>query len=43
VDDLTFRQLKESKYSHPETTEVRFDSEMMLAMSLDSINLTEGI
>jgi len=42
VDDSTFRQLRESKYYHPELTEVMFDSEMMLAMSLDSINLANN-
>jgi hypothetical protein len=41
VDDLTFRQLKESKYYHPEITEVMFDSDMVLKMIRDSMNIAE--
>lgn len=36
MDDLTFRQLKESEYYHPEVTEVIFDSDLMLAIATDS-------
>ncbi|HET6589675.1 MAG TPA: hypothetical protein VFG45_05880 [Candidatus Nitrosocosmicus sp.] len=43
MDDVTFKQLRASKYYSPEITEVMFDSDMMLAMSSDSINLaTKG-
>lgn len=41
MDDLTFRQLKKSKYYHPIITDVMFDYEMMLNMIYDSINITE--
>ena len=41
MDELTFKQLKDSKYYHPEITEVMFDSSMMLEMVLDSFNIAE--
>ena len=41
VDDLTFRQLKESKHYHPEVTDVIFESDKMLEMGIDAINNTE--
>lgn len=41
MDDLTFRQLKESNYYHPEIIDVVFDSRMMLEMVIDSINISE--
>ena len=36
VDDLAFRQLKESKYYDPILTEVMFDYDMMLEMVIVS-------
>jgi hypothetical protein len=41
MDELTFRQLKDSKYYHPILTEVMFDYNMMLDMIHDSISITE--
>ena len=41
MDEITFKQLKDSKYYHPEITEVMFDSRMMLEMVLDSFNIAE--
>ena len=41
MDEITFKQLKDSKYNHPEITEVMFDSSMMLEMVLDSLNIAE--
>ena len=41
VDDLTFRQLMESKHYHPEITDVIFDSDKMLEMGIVAINSTE--
>lgn len=41
MDEITFNQLKDSKYYHPEITEVMFDSRMMLEMVLDSFNIAE--
>jgi len=41
VDELTFRQLKESKYRHPQITDVIADPKMMLEMVVDSISITE--
>ena len=41
VDELTFRQLKGSKYHHPEVTDVIADPTMMLEMVVDSIGITE--
>jgi hypothetical protein len=41
MDDLTFRQLKESKYYHPEITDVILDHNQMLEMVLDAISITE--
>ena len=41
MDDLTFRQLKESGYHHPEVTEVIFDANQMFEMSLHSVNISE--
>ena len=38
MDDSTFRQLKESKYYHPEITEVVFESDKMLEMGIVAIN-----
>ncbi len=39
MDEITFRQLKETNYYHPELTDVIFDSNMMLEMALDSMNI----
>jgi hypothetical protein len=41
VDDLTFRQRKESKYYHPETTDIILDPKKMLEIVLDSIKIAE--
>lgn len=41
MDDLTFRQLKESKYYHPELTDVILDHNRMLEMVVDAIGITE--
>ncbi len=41
MDDLTFRQLMESKHYHPEITDVIFDSDKMLEMGIVAINSTE--
>lgn len=41
MDELTFRQLKESKYRHPQITDVIADPKMMLEMVVDSISITE--
>ncbi len=41
VDDLTFRQLMESKHYHPEVTDVIFESDKMLEMGIVAINSTE--
>jgi hypothetical protein len=41
VDDLIFRQLKESNYYHPEITEVIFDANQMFEMSLHSVSISE--
>ena len=41
MDDLTFRQLKESNYYHPEVTEVIFDSNIMLTIASDSAKLVQ--
>ncbi|MBA3750793.1 MAG: hypothetical protein H0X03_07905 [Nitrosopumilus sp.] len=41
MDEHTFRQLKESSYYHPEITEVIFDSNKMLEMALNSMNIAE--
>ena len=41
MDDSTFKQLKESKYYHPEITEVIFDSNIMLTIPSDSAKLVQ--
>jgi len=41
VDDSTFKRLKESKYHHPEVTEVIFEANQMFEMSLHSIGISE--
>lgn len=41
MDELTFRQLRESKYHRPEVTDVITDHNMMLDMVLNSIGITE--
>jgi len=41
VDDLTFRQLMESNYFHPEVTDVIFESDKMLEMGIVAVNSTE--
>ena len=41
MDDSTFKQLRESKYHYPELTDVIFDSNKMLEMALDSMNIAE--
>ena len=41
MDDLTFRQLKGTGYHHPEVTEVIFDSDVMLTIATDSLNLVQ--
>jgi len=38
VDESTYRQLMESKYYHPQITEVVFDSDKMLEMGIIAIN-----
>ncbi len=42
MDELTFRQLKDSRYYHPILTEVMFDYNMMLEIIHDSISITEN-
>jgi len=42
MDEITFRQLKESKYHHPIMTEVMFDYNMMMEMIYDSISITDN-
>ncbi len=41
MDDSTFRQLKESKYFHPEVTDVIIDHNMMLDLVIDAVGITE--
>ena len=41
MDDLTFKQLKESKYYHPVITKVMFDYDIMLEITIDGLNSTE--
>ncbi len=41
MDELTFRQLKESNYSYPILTEVMFDYNMMLEMVYHSMTIIE--
>ncbi len=41
MDEITFKQLKESKYHHPEITEVMFDYDMMLEMAYHSMTIVE--
>ena len=41
MDDSTFRQLKESKYYHPEVTDIILEPKKMLEMVLDSIKIAE--
>ncbi len=41
MDDLTFRQLKESNYHHPILTEVMFDHNMMLEMAGHSMTIVK--
>ena len=41
MDDSTFRQLKESKYYHPEVTDVILDSSIMMQMALHSFSIAE--
>jgi len=41
VDEITFKQLKDSKYYHPEITEVMFDSNMLQEMIFDSMSIVE--
>jgi len=41
IDEITFRQLKESNYIHPEITDVIVDHNRMFEMVLDSVDLTE--
>lgn len=41
MDELTFRQLKESKYYHPVLTDVMFDYSMMLEMVYHSMTIIE--
>jgi hypothetical protein len=41
VDDITFRQLRESKYHNPILTEVMFDYDMMLEMVFHSMTIIE--
>ncbi|CAN5602088.1 hypothetical protein BH23THE1_BH23THE1_27810 [soil metagenome] len=41
MDDLKFRQLKESKYHYPILTEVMFDYDMMLEMVFHSMTIIE--
>ena len=41
MDDLTFRQLRDSKHYHPEVTDVIFESDKMLEMDIVAINSTE--
>lgn len=41
MDDLTFRQLKESNYYHPEITEVIYDNEIMFRIAGDAIDSSQ--
>lgn len=41
LDDLTFRQLKESRYYLPEITDVILDHKMMLDLVVDAVGVTE--
>ena len=41
MDEITFRQLKESKYYQPVLTEVMFDQNMMLEMAAHSMTIIE--
>lgn len=41
MDDLTFRQLKESRYYHPEVTDVIHDFHTMSEIALDSFFIVE--
>ena len=41
MDELTFRQLKDSKYYHPEITDVILDHKMMLELVMDAVGITE--
>ena len=41
MDELTFRQLKDSKYYHPEITDVILDHKMMLELVVDAVGITE--
>lgn len=41
MDEITFKQLKESKYYHPILTEVMFDQKMVMDLVYDSINITD--
>jgi len=41
VDELTFRQLKESKYYEPKITDVITDYKMMLDLVADAVSVTE--
>jgi hypothetical protein len=42
MDEITFRQLKDSKYYHPILTEVMFDHNMMLNMIYDLISISDN-
>lgn len=41
MDEITFKQLKESNYYHPEVTEVIFEANQMFEMSLHSVRISE--
>jgi hypothetical protein len=43
VNDLTFRQLKESNYYHPEITEVIFDANQMLKCHCTQLALVKKV
>ena len=43
MDEVLFRQLKESKYYHPVLTEVMFDQNMMLEMDTNIVDLHDAI
>jgi hypothetical protein len=41
LDDITFQQLKESNYYHPEVTEVIYDNNIMLDMAVGAMQISE--
>ena len=41
MDEITFKQLKESNYYHPEVTEVIFEANQMFEISLHAVIISE--